>query len=225
MKLKISLKLGLDFTMTVLLLLSLAYPFTGNLPHEILGTALLVCFILHNLLNADWYKELLRGNYNARRTVLTLVNLLLLLVMIGLALSSILLSRKVFSFLQLEGSWAARRWHPFFAYWGFLLSAIHLGLHGGLFMPLIQRLAPAWTVWPGRIAAWAAAFYGIYALFYWKVFSHLGIASFVHIPRGRALFSFLAGHLAILFLAAAGAHLFINRLSSPKAVSGGNTHA
>ena len=83
MKLKISLKLGLDFTMTVLFLLSLAYPFTGNLPHELLGTALLVCFILHNLLNAGWYKGLLRGNYNARRTVLTLVNLLLLLVMMG----------------------------------------------------------------------------------------------------------------------------------------------
>lgn len=225
MNLKISLKLGLDFTMTVLFLLSLAYPFTGNLPHELLGTALLVCFILHNLLNAGWYKGLLRGNYNARRTVLTGVNLLLVGVMAGLILTGILISREVFSFLQLDGVWAARRWHSFFAYWGFLLSAIHLGLHGGLFMPLIQRLAPAWTVWPGRIAAWAAALYGIYALFYWKVFSHLGITSFVHIPRGRTLFSFLAGHLAILFLASAGAHLFINWLSAPKAVSGGNTHA
>ncbi len=225
MNLKTGLKVSIDFTMSVLFLLSLAYPFTGRFPHEVLGTALGIFFILHNLLNAGWYKHLLCGEYNLRRAILTGINLLLLVAMLGLILTGIFISRDIFSFLQLGGSWTAKRWHSVFAYWGFVLSAVHLGLHGGLIAPLFKRIFPSDRLIGLYIAAGLTALYGICALFYWKVFSHLGIGSFTHIPRGRSFLSFLAGHLAILFLLSAGRYLLTCAWPFRKKSSGENSNA
>lgn len=226
MNTKIRFKLGVDLIMSVLFLLSLAYPFTGNFPHEILGTALGICFILHNVLNIGWYASLLKGKYTPFRGVLTLVNLLLLGAMIGLCVTGIFLSREVFSFLELGGSWTARRLHSVFAYWGFILSAIHLGLNGGIIKPHLvplQRIFPKWTV---RLTAWLAAGYGFFAFFYWKAPAQLGLFSGgIHIPRGRSFISFLTAHAAILFLTSVTVYLMINWLSHKKTVLGGNIHA
>lgn len=222
---KTHFKLGVDLIMSVLFLLSLAYPFTGNFPHEILGTALGVFFILHNLLNAGWYASLLKGKYTLFRGVLCAVNLLLLAVMIGLCITGILLSREVFSFLQLSGSWTAHRLHALFAYWGFILSAVHLGLNGGLIKPHLLRLQKLFSQPLIRLTAFLAAAYGFFAVFYWKIPAQLGLwTSGAHIPRGRTFISFLTGHLAVLFFIAWITYLLINRLTAKK-ISGGTIHA
>lgn len=51
MKFKMKLKMGIDFLMTVLLLLLMAYQVTGEAFHEYIGAGMLILFLIHNFLN------------------------------------------------------------------------------------------------------------------------------------------------------------------------------
>lgn len=51
MNLKMKIKIGIDFLLTVLLLLLMAYQVVGEMLHEWFGTAMLVLFVVHNILN------------------------------------------------------------------------------------------------------------------------------------------------------------------------------
>lgn len=62
MKAKMKIKIGIDFLMTVLLLLLMAYQITGQKLHEWFGAGMLALFILHNILNIKWYGNLSKGN-------------------------------------------------------------------------------------------------------------------------------------------------------------------
>ncbi len=219
------IKLGVDGAMTVLFLLSLGHAFTGNFPHEILGTALAVCFITHNALNAGWYKSLFKGKYTPLRAVLTGVNLLLLLAMLGLCVSGILLSRDVFAFLQLGGPWTARQLHTFFAYWSLVLMGIHVGLNGGLIRAHLPTLRPGWSrFWQG--ACWLFALYGVYAFFHRTVAQYLFLK--ILFMRGRAGTSatdFFVQHLAIFFMLAFLTDRAVRFFNRPKHVNGETKHA
>ena len=60
--------------------------------------------------------------------------------MIGLMVSGIRLSNHVFSFLNLRGGMGfARLLHMAASYWGFVLMALHLGLHWGMFMGMTRK--------------------------------------------------------------------------------------
>lgn len=218
-------KLIVDGAMTVLFLLSLGHAFTGNLPHEILGTALAVCFVLHNALNIRWYTSLWKGKYTPFRAVLTGVNLLLLVAMLGLCISGILLSRDVFSFLQLGGSWTARRLHTFFSYWGLVLLSLHAGLNGGLIrahLPLLQARGARLC----RIGAVLFALYGAYAFFHRSVADYLFLkVFFMHGRAGSSALAFFAQHLAMMFLFAALADVAVRFFSRPKPTTGGKPNA
>ena len=94
MKPKMMLKMGIDLVMTVLLLCQMAYMLVGETAHEYLGTAMFVLFILHHLLNRNWYRSLKKGRYGAVRILQTAVNTLMLLCMLGLMVSGVILSRE-----------------------------------------------------------------------------------------------------------------------------------
>ena len=75
MKAKMKIKRGIDFLMTVLLLLLMSYQITGQKLHEWFGTGMLVLFLLHNILNIRWYGSLFKGKYTLLRAMQTLINL------------------------------------------------------------------------------------------------------------------------------------------------------
>lgn len=116
MRHKIFLKILVDALMSALFLLALAHHGTGNLAHEIIGALLGALFIVHNILNWAWYKNLFRGPYTLYRGVWTVINLFLLAAMGGMLISGVLISRDVFDFLPVSGGWTARRWHTAAAY-------------------------------------------------------------------------------------------------------------
>lgn len=143
MKPKMMLKMGIDLVMTVLLLCQMAYMLVGETVHEYLGTAMFVLFILHHLLNRNWYRSLKKGRYGAVRILQTAVNTLVLLCMLGLMVSGVILSREVFAFLPIQGGMGfARILHMLASYWGFVLMSVHLGLHWGMVMGMARRLCP-----------------------------------------------------------------------------------
>lgn len=55
-------RIVIDIIMSLLLLFLMAYQVTGGKYHEWLGAAMLVLFIVHNVLNFKWYKQLLRAD-------------------------------------------------------------------------------------------------------------------------------------------------------------------
>jgi hypothetical protein len=84
---KLAARLTLDLVFIVLLLCALMYRTTGDAAHEWIGISVFVVCIAHNVLNWKWYKNIFKGTYNLRRSVLTAINLLLVLAMATLIIT------------------------------------------------------------------------------------------------------------------------------------------
>ncbi len=145
-----------------------------GLIHEILGISLILLFVIHIFWNRRWFARLPRGRYDLKRTILTCVDLLLVVMMILLLISSLALSRHLFTDLHPIASFTARKIHIFAPAWLLLLSGLHLGIHLGGIKRHIIYLIPAvfgassfiylrfWEMlWPARgfsygphVAAW-----------------------------------------------------------------------
>lgn len=126
---KNTIKKIVDILMLVLMLLEYSKIYTGQLLHEIFGIELLGLFIIHNVLNINFYKTLFKGKYNAQRLITTFIDLSFLLCMLFTIILGVPISEKIFSFLNLNGNMTIRKLHTIFGYWGLIILAIHLGLH------------------------------------------------------------------------------------------------
>lgn len=124
------IRLATDISMTLVLPLLMAYSLIGEAFHEIAGTAMLVLFIVHHILNRRWYGALFKGRYNASRVFRTVLDTLLLVFMILQPASGILISKHLYTFLpSLPLSAQARGVHMLLAYWGYVLMCMHAGTH------------------------------------------------------------------------------------------------
>lgn len=140
MKPKAICKILLDVLMTLALLFLMGYPFWGDAAHEWAGAGMFLLSILHHLLNRRWHQNLFRGRFTPSRILLLVLDLLLLLAMIGLMASGVLLSSHVFAFLPPRGGMSfARLLHMAASYWAFVLMALHLGAHWGMFVALAKK--------------------------------------------------------------------------------------
>ena len=119
----------LDVMMTIMFIILMGYYATENEVHEILGTITFVLFIIHNILNIKWYKSIFKGKHNFQRTFHIIINLLLFVAMVGMMVSGIMISADVFAFLDIPTTMFGRRLHMISTSWGFVLMAIHVGLH------------------------------------------------------------------------------------------------
>ena len=119
----------LDIVMTCLFIVLMGYYITENSIHEILGTITFVLFIIHNILNIKWYKSIFKGKHNFQRIFHIVINLLLFIAMIGMMISGIMISSDVFDFLNIKTTMFGRSLHMISTSWGFVLMAIHVGLH------------------------------------------------------------------------------------------------
>lgn len=144
----------LNSIMMLGLVASMSYSLLGESVHEWVGTAVLMCFIWHLLRNRGWFSALRRGRYTGGRVVGSIVNGLILFTVLGLCVSSLMLSKYVFAFLPLslpEG--VGQTPHQVCAYWGFLLMAVHLGWHGRSLAAAVKRhIALPGAVWRGVLA-------------------------------------------------------------------------
>lgn len=127
---KKNVKIILDIVMVCLLPTLMAYSLVGEKFHEIIGTVMFVLFIVHHVLNRNWYQALPKGKYNARRIFQTVLDFLLFAFMILQPVSGILMSKHLYTFLPtLSITGVIRQMHMLLAYWGFVLISIHAGTH------------------------------------------------------------------------------------------------
>lgn len=135
------LKRIIDLLMTIALLSLMAFQVTGQKTHEWIGTAMIMLFVVHNILNINWYKKLFIGKYRPVRIIQTVINALVCASMIGLMISGIIMSGYVFNVLNITGGMmTARLMHLSCSYWGFVLMSMHLGLHWGMVIRPITNI-------------------------------------------------------------------------------------
>lgn len=220
MKPKMKIKIGLDFLMSGLLLVLMAYQITGQVLHEWFGVSMFVLFVAHNILNAGWYKGLFRGKYTALRVVQTAVNVSVLAAMLCLGYSGMVMSRHVFAALPVNGPMAtARIMHLAASYWGFVLMSVHLGMHWGMITGMLRRLRrnkldggktepvkkggadSSVLAWLLRFAATAAVGYGAYCFYKANIFSYMFLqAQFVFFDFEKGAVLVLAEYAAMMAL-------------------------
>ncbi|MCR5335539.1 MAG: DUF4405 domain-containing protein [Synergistes sp.] len=155
------LKPAVDAAMTLLLLLSMAYKMAGpafarlyekagggpvdgyamgSAVHEAAGSALILLFFFHLWLNRSWIKSLFRGRYNTPRSLLALVNILLIIDVVFLLISGVMMSESLFASLPFHGGMAfARTAHMLASYWGFVIMSFHIGLYWDVMKAEISR--------------------------------------------------------------------------------------
>lgn len=134
------IRLALPGAMAALLLLSLAYWWLDNLPHELFGTAVFALLGWHFAMNRVWFKNLFRGKYSVRRAIIVALHLVLIVNMLVLFLTSIIISKSVFSVLPIPDSIYLRDVHWFSAYWVMIIVGIHVGLHWTRVMAIVRSL-------------------------------------------------------------------------------------
>lgn len=206
MKKKFICKIVIDMVMTVLLLFLMARQLTGDSVHEWLGAGMLILWIAHHILNRNWYRHLFKGKYTPARILQTAINFAVLLSMLGLMVSGIILSREVFGFLPISGGIAlARSLHVVSVFWGFVLMALHLGLHWNMILGMARKAAGPVASKPMRIllrmAAVLIAGYGLYAFLKNQFLSYMFLtSSFVFFDFERPVLFFFTEYMAIMGL-------------------------
>ena len=90
MKPKAIIKITIDILMTLALLFLMGYQFWSDVLHEWAGTAMFLLFLLHHMLNANWYKSLFKNKYTPMRIFQLIVDVSVFLTMLGLMVSGIM---------------------------------------------------------------------------------------------------------------------------------------
>lgn len=207
LELKMKIKMGIDFLMTGMLLLLMAYQITGQELHEWLGVGMLVLFLLHNILNIRWYGNLFKGKYTLLRVLQVIINISVLASMLCLGFSGIVMSRHVFAEFSIHGPMAtARTMHLAASYWGFVLMSIHLGFHWSMLLGMFGRLwgrkkMPAAFVWLIRFMAVFTAGYGAYCFHKENIVSYMFLKQeFVFFDFEQSAVSVFAEYIAMMGL-------------------------
>lgn len=131
-----------DLMMTAILPLLMAYSLIGETFHEWAGMAMFGLFLLHHALNWKWHKNLFKGRYTAVRIVGTGINIIIFALMLMLMVSGMMMSRYVFRFLPVSGGISfARMVHLSASYWCYILTSVHVGLHGNMIMGMLRKAA------------------------------------------------------------------------------------
>ncbi len=119
------LRILLDFIAVALLVACLAYWWQDNLVHELLGTALFLLVIGHNVFNRRWLGT--AKTKDAPRLLSTIALVCLATAMTIMLITSLLISRDLYTFVSLNDAFSVREIHMFAAYWTLLFVALHLG--------------------------------------------------------------------------------------------------
>ncbi len=160
------IRLLLDFLAVALIIACLAYWWLDNLTHELLGTALFVLIIVHNVFNRRWYSGVAKRRMDATRVVNLVAIVCLAIGMLVMLVTSLLVSRDLFPFTALSGAFSVREIHMFAGYWVLVIIAIHLGTRWEVVMNVFRatlglQQPNAVGAWTARILALVVAAWGV----------------------------------------------------------------
>lgn len=167
---KKKIKIALDFIMGIFIVLEFQRGFTGPLFHEIIGIFLLVLFILHNILNLNYYKNMFKGKYNLKRITMLVINTLFTVTMVITIITGIMSSTELFSNMFTH-TMTILTIHHVMPYWSLLSLGMHIGINFSSMLPNIKK---------GKI-------YNVIAI----IIVAFGIYSFISLNIVKYLFGFI----------------------------------
>lgn len=202
---KQALKMGVDLLMTLSLLLLMAYELVGQAAHEWIGTAMVLLLVFHHLLNRRWIISICKGRYTPYRILQTTLVALILGVMAVQAVSGVILSRHLYTFLPIQGyTRIARTLHMLGAYWAFVLMSLHLGIHWSMILGAARRLVGPSVgsriillrLFVAVVSAW-----GVYAFFHRQIDAYLTMQiQFAFFDFEEPILFFFADYFAVMGL-------------------------
>jgi hypothetical protein len=214
-------RLVIDLTMTILMLVAMAYQITGNTIHEVIGVILFLLFVVHNILNRRWYKAITKGKYNIRRVLSITVNLLFLMSMVTIIISSFPISSDLFPFIPVNNDMVWREIHVLTSYWAFILMAVHIGMSWITIINAVGKMGG--ITHTNRIRTIILRFiavmivvYGVQASFEREMSYKLTIYNPFGWDADDSTFRFLIDHLAIMGIYISGTHYVLKFVQRKK---------
>lgn len=197
---KKTVKTIIDILMTAAFPVLMAYSLVGETLHEIVGTAMLVLFITHHILNRKSTAAMFKGKQTPARIVNTTLNVILFAVMILLPVSGIVMSKHLYTFLPTEGlSAIARIVHLLLSYWGFALMSLHLGFHADIWLNRLKKKKAAFIAFAVIITLITA--FGVYAFITNRLYEYMFLqAQFVFFDFDKPLILTFGEHLSMIVL-------------------------
>ncbi|MFS0599592.1 DUF4405 domain-containing protein [Peribacillus frigoritolerans] len=207
----ILIRLVIDLSMTVLMLVAMAYQITGNAMHELAGVLLCLLFITHNILNRRWYKTIFKGKHNVRRILSIVVNLLFLVSMAVVMISSVAISRDMIPFIPINNDTVLLQIHVMTSYWGFIFMAVHIGISWATIINSVRKMTGITgtsrirTI-AFRVMAVLIVVYGVQASFKRGMLNKLTIYNPFGWESYDSSMKFLLDHLTIMGIYISGTH-------------------
>ena len=165
---------------------------------------MLLLFVAHHILNYRWFRTLFKGRYRPVRIMNTAVNFLLLIDILFQGISGIVMSRQVFSFLNIQqGASLARVVHLPGAYWGFALMSIHIGLHWNTMLGHMKKSMKEskWIHFAARFLCIGISVYGIYAFITRQISDYMLFKTqFAFFNFNEPIIRFLMDYVAMIVL-------------------------
>ena len=190
----------LDILMTAALPVLMAYSLVGETLHEIVGSAMLVIFITHHILNRKSTAAMFKEKQTPARIVNTTLNIILFAVMILLPVSGIVMSKHLYTFLPTDGlSAVARTAHLLLSYWGFALMSLHLGMHADIWLNRLKKKKAAFILLAVVLTMIAA--FGAYAFISNRIYEYMFLKTqFVFFDFDKPLILTLCENLSTVVL-------------------------
>ena len=181
----------------------------GSLIHEWLGISLIVLFFVHLWLNRWWLKTLFKGRYNISRSILTLVNIVLILDVILLTFSGLIMSR-MFEFADTEEFMSfARSAHISASFWGYVIMSFHIGLNWHIFSAMMFKKWKPGKILP-HIVAVMIMIWGGYAFVRRNIWDYMTLNSqFVYFDFDEPFMYFIADYIAVMVMFACLGHYMV----------------
>ncbi|WP_458354412.1 DUF4405 domain-containing protein [Peribacillus frigoritolerans] len=208
------IRLVIDLSMTVLMLVAMAYQITGNAMHELAGALLCLLFITHNILNRRWYKTIFKGKHNVRRILSIVVNLLFLVSMTVVIMSSVPISRDMIPFIPINNDTVLLQVHVMTSYWGFIFMAVHIGMSWATIINSVRKMTGITgtnriSTIAFRVMAVLIVVYGVQASFEREMLNKLTIYNPFGWESYDSSMKFLLDHLAIMGIYISGTHYIL----------------
>lgn len=193
-------KFIVDITMTLSFVLMMGYHmFDANI-HEYLGLILLAICIVHQLLNIKWYQYLNKGKYSYIRSIYLILNILLIISFITMMMSGLLISKN-FLLFGVYGGGLARKLHLMTSAWVYVLTAIHIGLHGKKIKGIILKVCAKESIYFKELKyiSFVLGLYGLIA-FYKRGFINdmFLLVEYKFLPFQEPFLGFITDYVSIL---------------------------
>ena len=134
------LRLALDGLAAALLMFCFAYWWLGNGAHEAAGAAMFALVAVHVIFNRNWWGGIRRMRREPRNLLNLGLTFALLLAILGLLVTSLLISSTLAHLMPPWGGFTTRQIHAAIAWWLLVIVAAHLGFRWPLLMATARSL-------------------------------------------------------------------------------------